>query len=157
YSRTGGNKVHQGRQQLLADYVIGDCACGSAGRDHTRHRNCLVVTIADSKYLEHVDVLYEGLDVAIDWRHDDRRRRCLLHDFSRTNDGDPAAKRDGLGKVVRYEHDCFLETGLQFKEFLLEILTQKGVKGTERLIHEQNGRVYGKSSSQANALLHSAA
>jgi hypothetical protein len=53
---------------------------------------------------------------------------------------------------VRDENDGFAETASEGAEFALKFGAGDGIKGAERLIHEEDGRVSGEGAGDTNAL-----
>jgi hypothetical protein len=81
--------------------------------------------------------------------------------FLRRSAGDDAAgfqqnyargKEQGFAQIVRDENDRLAKAVGQCAEFPLKLRTRDGVKRTERLVHQQYGRVGSEGTSDANAL-----
>ena len=72
--------------------------------------------------------------------------------FASFEQSDARAKEQSFAKVMRDENDCFAEPLLDGEEFLLYFGASKRIERAKWLIHQQNRRVSGQSTSDANAL-----
>ncbi len=81
------------------------------------------------------------------------RVRELLHVPAAREHRDPVAKPDRLVDVVRHEHDRGAELALDPPELGLQPTATGRVDGTERLVHEQDGRVRRERPRHADTLL----
>jgi hypothetical protein len=61
-------------------------------------------------------------------------------------------EQERFAKIVGNENDGFAETAREGAEFALKFRAGHGIKSTERLVHQENGRVGRKSASDPDAL-----
>ena len=65
---------------------------------------------------------------------------------------DARGEEQSFSQIVRDENDGFSETPSQGAEFALQLGTRDGIERAEGLVHQQNGRIDGESTSDADAL-----
>jgi hypothetical protein len=65
---------------------------------------------------------------------------------------DARGEEERLAEVVSDKDDGFAEAANEAAEFALKLGAGDGIKGTERLIHEQNGRIGGEGAGHADTL-----
>ncbi len=79
-----------------------------------------------------------------------------LLDAALSVDRDPVTEADGLLDVVRDEQHGLADLGLEFQEFVLEVFADDRVDRSERLVHQEDGRVGGQCAGHTDALALSA-
>jgi hypothetical protein len=67
-------------------------------------------------------------------------------------ESDALAEEESFADVVRDEDDGFIETAGEGAELTLKLGAGDGIEGSERLVHEKDGRIGGKSTRDADTL-----
>src|ERR1700684_1295185 len=79
-------------------------------------------------------------------------RRIQSLDPSVFDQADPRAKKQGLAGGVRVNNARFLQAVLKREEFPAKVEESERIQGPKGLVHQQNGWIGGKSSSNADSL-----
>ena len=67
-------------------------------------------------------------------------------------ESDALAEKKGFANVVGDEDDGFVEAAGEGPEFALKFGTGDGIEGAEGLVHQEDGRIGGKSAGNADTL-----
>ena len=102
------------------------------------------------------DPFNEFPHVIVDRIRDDLLGGADLHDPPVLHDRDPAADPDRLVQIVGDEHRGLVELRGERHELLLELATDQGVEGGERLVHQQYFGIGGERPGEPHPLLHPA-
>ncbi|MCY1300817.1 hypothetical protein D9M68_451640 [compost metagenome] len=80
----------------------------------------------------------------------------MLDDLAVAQDRDLVAQSEGFVEIVGDEDDGLLDLLLQVEKNRLHVHADQWVEGRIGLVHQENRRVVGKRTSEADTLLHAA-